>query len=98
MVGLCSNNCSTSIVDYMRSCEGGCEYDLCLTCCRELRAGQQPGGENADCARVHGKKDKESSDPDNVPADTSLVSNGDDKATRSNMGTVSEEHCSILMS
>lgn len=85
------NNCSTSIVDYMRSCEGGCEYDLCLTCCRELRAGQQPGGENADCARVHGKKDKESSDPDNVPADTSLVSNGDDKATRSNMGTVPVE-------
>ncbi|KAG0596646.1 hypothetical protein M758_UG272600 [Ceratodon purpureus] len=50
------NNCSTSIVDYFRSCEGGCMYDLCLTCCRELRAGQDPGGENANCAHLHLKK------------------------------------------
>lgn len=34
-------------------------YDLCLTCCRELRAGHYPGGENADSARLHLKKDEE---------------------------------------
>jgi hypothetical protein len=32
-------------------------YDLCLTCCHELRAGQHPGGENADSAQFHSKKD-----------------------------------------
>ncbi|MCL7026176.1 hypothetical protein MKW94_025941, partial [Papaver nudicaule] len=32
------NNCKTSIVDYHRSCPA-CNYDLCLTCCREIRDG-----------------------------------------------------------
>ena len=32
-------------------------YDLCLTCCRELRAGQHPGGENANSAHFHSKRD-----------------------------------------
>lgn len=58
------NNCSTSIVDYFRSCEGGCHYDLCLTCCRELRAGQHPGGENADSNRLHLKRDEDLLDED----------------------------------
>ncbi|XP_074303473.1 lysine-specific demethylase JMJ27-like isoform X2 [Silene latifolia] len=31
------NHCRTSIVDYHRSCPV-CSYDLCLTCCREIRA------------------------------------------------------------
>ncbi|KAJ7959988.1 Lysine-specific demethylase JMJ25 [Quillaja saponaria] len=30
------NNCKTSIVDFHRSCPK-CSYDLCLTCCREIR-------------------------------------------------------------
>ncbi|KAI3846576.1 hypothetical protein MKX03_008258 [Papaver bracteatum] len=45
------NNCKTSIVDYHRSCPN-CDYDLCLTCCREIRDGsfQGGGGEvNVDC-------------------------------------------------
>ncbi|KAI3924175.1 hypothetical protein MKX01_029710 [Papaver californicum] len=29
------NNCKTSIADYHRSCPN-CNYDLCLTCCREI--------------------------------------------------------------
>ncbi|XP_074303478.1 lysine-specific demethylase JMJ29-like [Silene latifolia] len=33
------NHCRTSIVDYHRSCFV-CSYDLCLTCCREIRAGK----------------------------------------------------------
>lgn len=37
------DNCNTSIVDFHRSCSN-CSYDLCLTCCCELRKGQQPGG------------------------------------------------------
>ncbi|KAI3970394.1 hypothetical protein MKX01_024041 [Papaver californicum] len=37
------NNCKTSIVDYHRSCPN-CNYDLCLTCCREIRDGSFQGG------------------------------------------------------
>ncbi|KAI5079593.1 hypothetical protein GOP47_0005072 [Adiantum capillus-veneris] len=43
------DNCTTSIVDLYRSCLS-CGYDLCLTCCRELRQGKQPGGELAGSA------------------------------------------------
>ncbi|MCO5569305.1 hypothetical protein L7F22_023017 [Adiantum nelumboides] len=46
-----SDNCSTSIVDLYRSCPD-CNYDLCLACCRELRRGEQPGGEKA-CSSNH---------------------------------------------
>ncbi|PAN03574.1 hypothetical protein PAHAL_1G006000 [Panicum hallii] len=37
------DNCRTSIVDFHRSCNK-CSYDLCLSCCRELRQGLNPGG------------------------------------------------------
>ncbi|KAL2636164.1 hypothetical protein R1flu_007643 [Riccia fluitans] len=40
------DNCSTSVVDFFRTCTD-CNYDLCLTCCNELRQGRQPGGEMA---------------------------------------------------
>ncbi|MCD7472897.1 hypothetical protein HAX54_014314 [Datura stramonium] len=36
------NNCSTSIVDLHRSCRD-CSYELCLSCCQELREGKFPG-------------------------------------------------------
>ncbi|MCD7460408.1 hypothetical protein HAX54_043503 [Datura stramonium] len=32
------NYCSAFIVDFHRSCSS-CSYDLCLTCCKELRNG-----------------------------------------------------------
>ncbi|OIT03102.1 PREDICTED: lysine-specific demethylase JMJ25-like isoform X2 [Nicotiana attenuata] len=38
------DNCQTSIVDFHRNCSS-CSYDLCLTCCRELRDGHLKGGE-----------------------------------------------------
>ncbi|PIN25887.1 putative transcription factor 5qNCA, contains JmjC domain [Handroanthus impetiginosus] len=38
------DNCRTSIADYHRSCPM-CSYDLCLSCCRELRDGNLQGGE-----------------------------------------------------
>lgn len=38
------NNCQTSIVDFHRSCPD-CGYELCLTCCRELREGHLQGGD-----------------------------------------------------
>ncbi|XVF22365.1 hypothetical protein REPUB_Repub12eG0166500 [Reevesia pubescens] len=41
------DNCSTSIVNLHRSCPK-CSYDLCLTCCQELREGCQPGGNEAE--------------------------------------------------
>ncbi|XP_065003677.1 lysine-specific demethylase JMJ26-like isoform X2 [Musa acuminata AAA Group] len=37
------NNCRTGIVDFHRSCPT-CLYDLCLSCCHELREGCTPGG------------------------------------------------------
>ncbi|MCD9561372.1 hypothetical protein HAX54_020434 [Datura stramonium] len=37
------NNCKTSIFDFHRNCSS-CSYDLCLTCCRELRDGHLKGG------------------------------------------------------
>eukprot|EP01018_Ginkgo_biloba_P013351 Gb_31450 [translate_table: standard] len=43
------DNCNTSIVDLHRSCPS-CSYDLCLRCCRELREGCQPGGDEAQSA------------------------------------------------
>ncbi|CAL5067670.1 unnamed protein product [Urochloa decumbens] len=36
------DNCKTSIVDFHRTCKK-CSYDLCLSCCRELRQGLNPG-------------------------------------------------------
>ncbi|TVU33689.1 hypothetical protein EJB05_25522, partial [Eragrostis curvula] len=45
------NNCRTSIVNYHRSCKN-CSYDLCLSCCRELRQFPVPGnGVNIDSVR-----------------------------------------------
>ncbi|CAO2201876.1 unnamed protein product [Urochloa humidicola] len=36
------NNCDTSIYDLHRTCPG-CDYDLCIACCRELREGNIRG-------------------------------------------------------
>ncbi|TYI94679.1 hypothetical protein E1A91_D02G222000v1 [Gossypium mustelinum] len=38
------NYCRTSIADFHRSCPD-CNYDLCLTCCREIRDGDLRGGQ-----------------------------------------------------
>ncbi|PKA62760.1 lysine-specific demethylase 3 [Apostasia shenzhenica] len=35
------NHCSTSIADFHRTCSN-CSFDLCLSCCRELREGCLP--------------------------------------------------------
>ncbi|KAK3005714.1 hypothetical protein RJ639_017302 [Escallonia herrerae] len=44
-----SDNCNTSIVNFLRSCPNpDCSYDLCLKCCGELRKGIQPGGNEAE--------------------------------------------------
>ncbi|XP_058073141.1 lysine-specific demethylase JMJ26-like isoform X2 [Magnolia sinica] len=37
------DNCKASIVDFHRSCSN-CSFDLCLSCCREIRGGSLPGG------------------------------------------------------
>ncbi|KAL5572124.1 hypothetical protein UlMin_021721 [Ulmus minor] len=43
------DNCNTSIVGFYRSCPSpSCSYDLCLTCCQELREDRQPGGHEAE--------------------------------------------------
>ncbi|KAL3844817.1 hypothetical protein ACJIZ3_002220 [Penstemon smallii] len=38
------DHCRTAIVDFHRSCSQ-CSYDLCLTCCQELREGRLQGGD-----------------------------------------------------
>ncbi|CAL0300508.1 unnamed protein product [Lupinus luteus] len=60
------DNCKTSIFDYHRSCRE-CSFDLCLTCCHELRDGQLLGGADPfelgfiKCSLhyLHGEKEKE---------------------------------------
>lgn len=43
------DSCNTSIVNIHRSCPNpDCSYDLCLTCCQELRKGFQHGGDEAE--------------------------------------------------
>ncbi|XP_071734093.1 lysine-specific demethylase JMJ27-like isoform X2 [Rutidosis leptorrhynchoides] len=43
------DNCNTSIVNFHRSCpDPNCSYDICISCCRELRDGIQPGGAEAE--------------------------------------------------
>ncbi|XP_057863486.2 lysine-specific demethylase JMJ26 [Cryptomeria japonica] len=49
------DNCSTSIVDLHRSCPD-CSYDLCISCCCELREGCQPGGDEAQSAQQQSMK------------------------------------------
>ncbi|PIA35430.1 hypothetical protein AQUCO_03500063v1 [Aquilegia coerulea] len=39
------DNCKTSIFDYHRSCDM-CSYELCLTCCGEIRDGCLHGGQD----------------------------------------------------
>ncbi|XP_010688671.2 lysine-specific demethylase JMJ26 [Beta vulgaris subsp. vulgaris] len=45
------DNCKTSIVDFHRSCPQ-CAFDLCLTCCRDVRAGQLQGCEKVELEYV----------------------------------------------
>ncbi|KAK9151619.1 hypothetical protein Syun_009928 [Stephania yunnanensis] len=40
------NNCQTSIADLHRSCPNCCKYELCLSCCREIRQGNLVTGAN----------------------------------------------------
>ncbi|KAL5849181.1 hypothetical protein ACOSQ4_007194 [Xanthoceras sorbifolium] len=43
------DNCRTSIADIYRSCPNpDCAFDVCLTCCQELRKSFQPGGTEAE--------------------------------------------------
>uniref|UniRef100_A0A453MSI8 JmjC domain-containing protein n=1 Tax=Aegilops tauschii subsp. strangulata TaxID=200361 RepID=A0A453MSI8_AEGTS len=66
------NNCRTSIVDLHRSCDK-CSYDLCLSCCRELRDGLSPGAAAANSMvltqpGVEGTEDLQQSSHDNIIA------------------------------
>ncbi|XP_031248063.1 lysine-specific demethylase JMJ25-like [Pistacia vera] len=50
------NNCKTSIADYHRSCPK-CSYDLCLSCCQEIRNGYLQGGHKMSTKHVNRGKD-----------------------------------------
>ncbi|KAH7834036.1 hypothetical protein Vadar_012129 [Vaccinium darrowii] len=72
----CSNervycdNFRTSMVDFHRSCSN-CLFDLCLTCCREIREGCLQGGDNI------GDKPLISSSDRNASSDSSTESSFD---------------------
>lgn len=54
-----SDNCNTSIVNIHRSCSNpDCSYDLCLTCCQELRKGFQHGGDETESSHQQGPCDQ----------------------------------------
>ncbi|XP_004308619.1 PREDICTED: lysine-specific demethylase JMJ25-like [Fragaria vesca subsp. vesca] len=48
------NNCKTSIFDFHRSCPG-CQYDLCLNCCREIRGEEMVQKLGSECFDGEGK-------------------------------------------
>lgn len=50
------NNCKASIVDFHRSCSNSkCSFDLCLSCCRDIRGGILPGSLGAITFEYHNK-------------------------------------------
>ncbi|CAO2812755.1 unnamed protein product [Amaranthus hypochondriacus] len=90
------NNCRSSIIDFHRSCSK-CNYNLCVICCRELRAGrlqffEEMLLENVDYGfqYLHGKtstaKPKKSSKGKNASADlegTTKCKNANAQSNRS---------------
>ncbi|XP_058195417.1 lysine-specific demethylase JMJ26-like [Rhododendron vialii] len=64
------DNCRTSIVDFHRSCPN-CSFDLCLTCCLEIREGCLQGGDHI------GDKPLTSSSDRNASLDSSIDSSFD---------------------
>ncbi|XP_052182603.1 lysine-specific demethylase JMJ26-like isoform X2 [Diospyros lotus] len=87
------NHCATSIVDLHRSCPN-CSYELCLSCCREIRHGEELGAGskgvfkylNRGCDYIHGgdplphSHNLETSDEHNEPV-TKWVANDDGSIT-----------------
>uniref|UniRef100_A0A1D1ZBL6 Lysine-specific demethylase 3B n=1 Tax=Anthurium amnicola TaxID=1678845 RepID=A0A1D1ZBL6_9ARAE len=55
---MCCDSCKIPIFDYHRHCTN-CLYDLCLTCCRDLRRASLVGlkGESAECQDVDRSRD-----------------------------------------
>jgi [histone H3]-dimethyl-L-lysine9 demethylase len=53
-----SDNCRTSIVDFHRSCNE-CSYDLCLSCCQELRQDDTPGVDDFTSGKTSSQSDIE---------------------------------------
>lgn len=60
-----SDNCNTSIVNFHRSCPNpDCSYDLCITCCHEIRQGSEPGGNEANSSHHQSVERVNSQAPD----------------------------------
>ncbi|KAJ7567578.1 hypothetical protein O6H91_02G153700 [Diphasiastrum complanatum] len=68
------DHCGTSIVDFHRSCPD-CDYDLCLTCCKELRQGKQPGAENPLPSPELPGKELRPEEVDQIPTDNISLGN-----------------------
>ncbi|CAK7356662.1 unnamed protein product [Dovyalis caffra] len=92
------DHCRTSIFDYHRSCSK-CSIDLCLVCCREIRAGNLQGGGadvvmefvNRGSDYLHGGKGKTEASPTELPQKT-----GFEDGTSSKSEWKADEDGSIL--
>lgn len=54
----CSNFCRIPIIDYHRHC-ANCSYDLCLSCCRDLREASTPCINGVVDSKIGGIEEKE---------------------------------------
>ncbi|KAM7268200.1 hypothetical protein ACFE04_010366 [Oxalis oulophora] len=46
------NNCNTSVANFLRSCSN-CSFDLCITCCRQMREASQFGHFNTETSHLN---------------------------------------------
>lgn len=83
-----SDNCKTSIVNFHRSCPN-CSYDLCLSCCFELRKGFQAGGSEAGSSfqqfleRISGQS---------TDSNSQILANGEKVASQGQVASSTNEH------
>ncbi|XP_057525606.1 lysine-specific demethylase JMJ25-like [Amaranthus tricolor] len=92
------NHCKTSIVDFHRNCPK-CAYDLCLLCCREIRAGELQCCEEVIVEYVdrgykylHGEED---SNGKNVRAQSDRCTKGKNGRKKSNRASTDKEAAAV---
>ncbi|KAF3432815.1 hypothetical protein FNV43_RR23917 [Rhamnella rubrinervis] len=88
------DNCKTSIVNFHRSCPNpNCSYDLCLSCCCELRKGFQPGGNEADSSH---RQFLERRRGQGIDSNGQVLANGERGASQSQVASLVNEHADSM--
>ncbi|CAH9070267.1 unnamed protein product [Cuscuta europaea] len=88
-------NCSTSIFDYHRSCSK-CSFDLCLTCCQELRNGHLQGNEKVVFEYINNGIGYLYGDTDSKPVSEGRRKRTDEKLAVEDFGLKSSEEDIVL--